>query len=747
MLSALEGVGASLLRYQSERLISDFVSCANTTPDVIAFARLHVRLTEISEARRRGGWHAALPLMIDLRHALRRAGSPFWIVLSIQTANVYFETAEHEKCLKEVTEAEATIDLRSYPFESARFQWIAGLAYISLGHVPEALQAYRRAIEIYERVGDRTQIGAVQILLAEHAAYVGNHRLAWKLALTALANTSSYGEPSRVTLVLDVLARELGRYSYLDISIAIHELVIARTEHSPDHALRFLALAHRCRLNAALQRRDDAISDCVRARSIWNSQLDETERARLEPFIELAEAATLSNDAERRARLDRAVAVSLQRADRFGLPAALRARAQFHESQKDLIAAKADLQEAVGWIERQRNELAADADRIAYLDLYANLYRDLVRVNVRSGSHEEALAIAERLSGRSLVEQFGGPTPNARTLAEIRRSLDAETVLLYLWSDADTTFLWLIEHDSVAFRESAIPQRVLTSQIAQLTEDPDESRGNVVLWEALFQPFADELRRFRRLVIVAPGGLDVIPFAALHPLGGKPLIEQTSVIVAPSATFYVEMRAHRKPTLRSALLVANSGGSTDARERLDTSREIAAISAAFAHVTILAQDNATPTQALIDSAAHDLLHFSTHGLDSSPRYGEPVLLLARGLDGADEALRASSVAQQHLRKGTVVILAACRTLRGEEKSEGTLSMARAFLAAGAGVTVATLWDVDDQSTAYLFAMFYRAVADGSDPADALRFAQRALIRNPSFHLPHHWAGFQLYGGI
>jgi CHAT domain-containing protein len=73
--------------------------------------------------------------------------------------------------------------------------------------------------------------------------------------------------------------------------------------------------------------------------------------------------------------------------------------------------------------------------------------------------------------------------------------------------------------------------------------------------------------------------------------------------------------------------------------------------------------------------------------------------------------------------------------------EDWVSLTRAFLHAGAAQVVATLWPVEDQSTASLMERFYQTFAAGAHPAEALSQAQRALLASPHTAHPFYWAAF------
>jgi CHAT domain-containing protein len=93
----------------------------------------------------------------------------------------------------------------------------------------------------------------------------------------------------------------------------------------------------------------------------------------------------------------------------------------------------------------------------------------------------------------------------------------------------------------------------------------------------------------------------------------------------------------------------------------------------------------------------------------------------------------------------LVTLSACETGFGQELGgEGLGSLTRAFLYAGAGSVVASLWSVADESTAELMTAFYRELRAGTPKDEALRRAQAGLLRGRHRH-PFHWAAFQLHG--
>ena len=91
---------------------------------------------------------------------------------------------------------------------------------------------------------------------------------------------------------------------------------------------------------------------------------------------------------------------------------------------------------------------------------------------------------------------------------------------------------------------------------------------------------------------------------------------------------------------------------------------------------------------------------------------------------------------------SLVILSACNTAMGDGGDvKFVASLAEAFWLAGSQSVVASLWSVDDESTALLMAEFYAALRAGAPKAEALRKAQLAVRANPAFAHPYRFILF------
>src|SRR5262249_8471085 len=319
------------------------------------------------------------------------------------------------------------------------------------------------------------------------------------------------------------------------------------------------------------------------------------------------------------------------------------------------------------------------------------------------------------------------------------------------------------------------------------------------LGQVLIKPVSALLGK-KRLLIVADGALQYIPFATLPSSGNDPksLIVEHEIVTLPSASSLAALRRElagrvpapnivavladpvfenndvrvkpddlKPPTIasiqttrsgdeRSVFRSAQEVGAIDAWQRFHrlifTRREAEEIMAFSTDKTgFKALDFSANRATAISSnlSQYRIVHFATHGLLNSqhPELSGIVLSLVdeRG-HPQDGFLRLHDIYNLKL-AADLIVLSACQTGLGKEvKGEGLVGLTRGFIYAGAPRVVASLWKVDDRATAELMKLFYqRMLSDGLRPAAALRQAQLALLQQKRWAAPHYWAGFVLQG--
>ena len=110
-------------------------------------------------------------------------------------------------------------------------------------------------------------------------------------------------------------------------------------------------------------------------------------------------------------------------------------------------------------------------------------------------------------------------------------------------------------------------------------------------------------------------------------------------------------------------------------------------------------------------------------------------------EAADGILTANEVAQMNLGGTRLAVLSACRTAVGHYTIEGVYGMHRGFKQAGVTSILATLWNVNDKSTARLMSLFYSLWLTGKPMQQALGDALRQLRQE--YPSPYYWAPFVL----
>ena len=406
------------------------------------------------------------------------------------------------------------------------------------------------------------------------------------------------------------------------------------------------------------------------------------------------------------------------------------------------------------------------------------------------------------------------------SLTEVQSTvLDDQTALLEYNLGKDASYAWAVTKSGVSLyklparsvvdklatdlRAQLIPSK-LQRRIVGIDVMADSQRGlgvsatpfaedaaafvvaSSALYKAVVEPAAAVLGE-KRLLIVADGALNYVPFEALvkspatADYSSLPyLIKSNEIIYSPSASVVGVIRQQNNKHEGRAMLIladpvfnsndarakgAGSGVSGDTRglgiqsalsdvagaqASADTSNakmqglplarlagtrteaeeivKLAKISGAQAD-TWLDLDASEDNVDSRDISKYRVLHIATHGLLNAerPQFTGVVLSLV-GNKNEDGFLRTDEVF--NLRLGSpLVMLSACETGLGKEKrGEGVMGLTRAFMYAGAPTVGVSLWSVADKSTAELMTDFYKRFL-GSSGANSGTVPASAAIRD------------------
>jgi CHAT domain-containing protein len=408
--------------------------------------------------------------------------------------------------------------------------------------------------------------------------------------------------------------------------------------------------------------------------------------------------------------------------------------------------------------------------------------------------------------------------PAPLTLKEIQQQvLDADTALMVYALGEDRSYVWLVTAESMKSFE--LPARAqiensarrlythLTSRNQlQENETPAQRRRRITKDDAqyvdasrelsttLLGPVAKDLRQ-KRLVIIADGALQYLPFAALPAPSStsRSLVAEYEIVSLPSASVLALMREDLRTRPRAPKSVAiladpvfdkndprltavrnrrsdvvkNQTGPFDQTQR--ALRDFDGLSEGISRLPFSGRE-AEAIMALVPSgegmlavgfrasratavspelSQYRYVHFATHGLLNSKHPELSGVFLSRFNElgqPQDAFLQLHDVYNLKL-SADLVVLSACQTALGKDvRGEGLVGLTRGFMYAGAPRVVASLWKVDDAATADFMREFYSAMlTEGKRPAEALRVAQLRMSKQTQWSSPYYWAAFTLQG--
>ena len=262
----------------------------------------------------------------------------------------------------------------------------------------------------------------------------------------------------------------------------------------------------------------------------------------------------------------------------------------------------------------------------------------------------------------------------------------------------------------------------------------------------LITPIEAELAKsnIRTLVFIPDGALRNLPMSVLYD-GKRYLIEKYPIAVAPSLQL-IDPEALARQNF--SVLTA---GVTETRPHRPNLGALPGVKVELENIkaqipsSILLNESFTESNfnTEVNTSGYEIVHLATHGEFSS--VAEKTFLLTWddviNLNELNSLIRAD---QKQKNPIELLVLSACQTAAGD--SRAALGLAGIAVRGGARSTMASLWSVDDLSTAELMTRFYQRLAKGKvKKAEALRQAQLELLQTEEFNHPYYWSAFILLG--
>ena len=369
-----------------------------------------------------------------------------------------------------------------------------------------------------------------------------------------------------------------------------------------------------------------------------------------------------------------------------------------------------------------------------------------------SGEYEKLLSERQKLLESIKEQSLEFAATTSVTTIPVRKlaaRLGKDTALIsYLLSD-ERIVIWVVKEDMTV---SAVSVDVSLDKMAGLVADyrkalAGQDAGRISefgegLYGYLIAPVRDMLSGTDKLYIVPSKALHYLPFSSLRSAQGRYLIEDFAVTILPNASsiFFLDKEV---TTDAEHILAFGNPERKEAGLTLEfADDEVRAISRNFPKSRILTgKDAAESVFKQEDVIGTGIIHIAAHGVYYVHDPFKSALLLA-GDDQNDGNLETFEIYSLTMNP-KLVVLSACQSGAGEVGGgDEVQSLSRAFLYAGAGGVLVSLWNVNDKATALLMEAFYKKLKS-ADKAQALRLAQIELQKNPAYSSPYYWAAFYL----
>ena len=384
-------------------------------------------------------------------------------------------------------------------------------------------------------------------------------------------------------------------------------------------------------------------------------------------------------------------------------------------------------------------------------------YKELLREQQALESFRERVR-TQYPTYRELTQHLPIPEPEAFYASHLQPI--GKTLVHYLWGTERVYALTLNENGiqtydlgpSTDLQESTAAVLAFFHEPGLIEQDPQAfASAAFALHQQLVAPL--QLKPGTGLLLVSDGPLTYLPFVAL--VTAEPtadmllstipyLIHQHSIQYSYSASILLrqsQTQMGASSTITAFAPFADGHALVDYPMLDFSGDELEHISRSFA-CEIWKNEEASLQQWRELATGASILHLSTHAF-SSPAEQSPHIAFY------DSLLQLRSIYQYSI-PAQLVVLSACQTQIGRlAPGEGVLGLGRAFVQAGAASVVASLWNVNAQSTGRILADFYTALATRMQKDQALHQAQLNYLLSPEVPTfqksPYYWAAFGLHG--
>jgi CHAT domain-containing protein/Tfp pilus assembly protein PilF len=464
--------------------------------------------------------------------------------------------------------------------------------------------------------------------------------------------------------------------------------------------------------------------------------------------------------------------------------------------------AEAELEKSIRLTEEAREQIDDAHSRGTFLAGQQSIYRAMVNFQFfNKKDPARAFNYAEIAKARDLLDTLAGSpavstndgnvklavsrSATPLTLEQVQSALPANTQLIQYVIGEKDLMIWLVTRDRLITANANVSANDLRTKVTAYLDEL-RKRGDIEglnsraaeLYQWLIAPIGRELDPNRELCIVPDGLLQNLPFASLvSPATKRYLIEDFSLVTNPSASVFartLELSCDKQASGSGSFFgLANPRFNQQRFPKLhplpSSDEELERIQSFYPDRRILSRGQATESALVNQIGKYEIVHLATHALSDQQSSLFSAIVLADegnrpvgkageageageqnpGKVAFDGALRAHEIYRLKPERTRLVLLSSCSSGLGDQtRNEAMGGLAQAFLAAGVPTVVASLWEVDDESTAALMEKLHathriKNLAFGRSLRQAqISYLQSAPVRRRH---PYFWASFIVTG--
>lgn len=707
----------------------------------------------------------------------------YWIAYS------YYKTDRIEQSLE-------ILSALTQSCQAAGYRWLQSQALSQTGNIEtdtnnlsQAIESYNMALTISEELSDvysvqkaLSQLGSVYRLLADY-----RQSLAYLDRAVLLGNLHP-NFPRQAWRNYSILAQTLySAQTYVAAEVYATEALRLSIDELKDPATTYIT-----QLNLALiarrTRGEAEAMDLARASfNVIDGLPNDSAKGGMiaKALLHMAQLKRYAgNCSEALNDYDKAIQIYDQLTTVYEKYEVYKGRLLCHLAIRNDSAVRSQLPVVLQLYETYRTKILEERNRNSFFDAEQDVYDIAIDFAVEQERDPQlAFELSEKSRSRSLLDAMksGGRISTRRGVPELFLTSLSEPlsfpglqprlpenvqIIQYAVLD-DRVLIWFISrNDFKAFdrKIAAADLKTLVFNFRNKVMKPgskleDSFREGSTLYATLLSPVASLLSADKVLCVVPDKFLNYLPFAALTaPDTGHPIVADYALVFAPSSNVFLMCSENGKSkSVRSnehLLSIGNPSFNRKAYPLLSelpsAEREANNVAQLYKSVTTLTTHSALKSTIVSAMAESDVVHYAGHYVADhhSPMLSK-LLLASKSADGAD-SLYMYEVFSRHLPRTRLLILSACGTaIERSYDGEGMVGVARAFIAAGVPMVVATQWAIDSEPSLSLMTSFHRyRKLRKTTTVEALRRAQSDMVYGPDaqYRAPYYWAGFILIGG-